>query len=161
MSGEGSKTLVRADRRRTLLTPQEQNAADLLLKGESQTDAYLTAGYAPEADRAEASKMASDFFHRAKIMAYIAKVMARASEIAAVTRASLTEELEEARKLAIAALQAGPAVSATMGKAKLHGLDVNKHEIGGPGGEPLKPAVEIHIVDHRPADAVLAKDVPE
>jgi len=46
-----------------------------------------------------------------------------------VTIDSLTADLADDRKLAHRVGQAGAAVSATMGKAKLHGLDVNKHEI--------------------------------
>jgi hypothetical protein len=41
---------------------------------------------------------------------------------------SLTAELEEARSVAMAEKQASAAVSATMGKAKLHGLVVDKQE---------------------------------
>jgi len=49
----------------------------------------------------------------------------------AVTVESLTRELEEARSMAIIEKQNSAAVSATMGKAKLHGLDAQKVEVGG------------------------------
>lgn len=50
-----------------------------------------------------------------------------------VTVESLTEELEEARKAALGAEnpQCGAAVSATMGKAKLYGLDKQLVEHSG------------------------------
>ena len=49
----------------------------------------------------------------------------------AVTVESLTRELEEARSMAIIEKQNSAAVSATMGKTKLHGLDAQKHDIDG------------------------------
>lgn len=50
---------------------------------------------------------------------------------------SLTEELEQARGLALQTEQPSAAVSATMGKAKLHGLLVDKQEISGKDGGPI------------------------
>lgn len=54
-----------------------------------------------------------------------------------VTVKSLTEELEEARQLALQIQAPAPAVSATMGKAKIHGLIVDKiegkHEVAAKG----------------------------
>jgi hypothetical protein len=46
-----------------------------------------------------------------------------------VTVDSLTQELEEARLVATAEGQGAAMTSATMGKAKLHGLLVDKNEI--------------------------------
>ena len=43
-----------------------------------------------------------------------------------VTVDTITQELEDARILAMATGTAGPAVSASMGKAKLHGLVIDK-----------------------------------
>jgi hypothetical protein len=45
-----------------------------------------------------------------------------------VTIDSLTEELSESRELALKTSQASAAVSATLGKAKLHGLLIEKQE---------------------------------
>jgi hypothetical protein len=50
-----------------------------------------------------------------------------------VTVASLLEELEVARQLAMQKGQASAAVQATMGKAKLTGLIVDRREVGGAG----------------------------
>ena len=54
-----------------------------------------------------------------------------------VSLASLTEELEEARCRAVDAGQSSAAIAATMGKAKLHGLDHPKK-----GSEPAQKAPE-------------------
>jgi|TARA_R100000049_G_C1930730_1_gene74717 hypothetical protein len=47
---------------------------------------------------------------------------------------TITAELEEARRLAMTEKAAGPAVQASMGKAKLHGLLVEKREVTTPQG---------------------------
>jgi phage terminase small subunit len=59
-----------------------------------------------------------------------------------VTIESLIKELEEARKAALCAetVQSAAAVSATMGKAKLAGLDKQKVELTGADGAPLMPS---------------------
>lgn len=64
-----------------------------------------------------------------------------------VTVDSLIEELEEARKAALHAEtpQAAAAVSATMGKAKLTGLEKSKVEVSGPEGQAFMPT-RIEIV---------------
>jgi len=48
-----------------------------------------------------------------------------------VTVDSLTIELEEARQIALTEKQSSSAVSASMGKAKLHGLDKDKLDVVG------------------------------
>lgn len=47
---------------------------------------------------------------------------------------TITIELEDARRLAMEDRAAGPAVQAIMGKAKLHGLLVDKKEVTTPQG---------------------------
>ncbi len=63
-----------------------------------------------------------------------------------VTVDSLTVEYEEARELAKGEKQAASMVSATTGKAKLHGLATEKHEHTGKGGEPLKSSPTVVLV---------------
>ena len=59
----------------------------------------------------------------------------------------LVAELEEARTAALGAEnpQSSAAVSATMGKAKLLGLVVDKQEHTGADGKPIQHAVEIKV----------------
>jgi hypothetical protein len=52
---------------------------------------------------------------------------------AELTIASLLDELEEARKLALKHRQPSAAVQATMGKAKILGLIVDRREVGEVG----------------------------
>lgn len=55
-----------------------------------------------------------------------------------VTLDTITEMLREDRQLAHSVAQSGAAVSASMGLAKLHGLIVDKAELGGANGGPIR-----------------------
>jgi len=59
----------------------------------------------------------------------------------------LVKELEEARQAALSAMvvQSSASVAATMGKAKLLGLIVDKNETTGKDGAPIQHAVSIKI----------------
>ena len=59
----------------------------------------------------------------------------------------LVAELEEARQAALSAMvvQSSASVAATMGKAKLLGLVVDKNETTGKDGAPIQHAVSIKI----------------
>ena len=64
-----------------------------------------------------------------KVSARIAELQAIHGEKHGITIDSITTELEEARKLAKSQGQAGAMVSASMSKAKLHGIILDKKEI--------------------------------
>lgn len=66
-----------------------------------------------------------------------------------VSLASLTEELEEARCRAVDAGQSSAAIAATMGKAKLHGLD---HPKSKPQSRKSPEKIERVIVDPENSD---------
>lgn len=111
--------------------------------------AYIETGNASEAYRLsyDAARMkdetvhvkASELLKNGKVTVRIADLQAEAAERHDITVDSLVVELEEARKLAIDTEAPGAAVSATMGKAKLLGLIVEKSEIAGKDGQPLLP----------------------
>lgn len=100
-------------------------------KGATATDAYAAAGY--KGDRTAASRLSTNV----NVARRVAEIQGRAAERAVVTIQSLTEELEEARAIALAEKQSSAAVAATMGKAKLHGLVVEKKQHSGPNGGPI------------------------
>jgi hypothetical protein len=76
---------------------------------------------------------------------------------AEVTIASLVEELEQARAMAMTKGQAAAAVAATMGKAKITGLAVERAEVGQPGdfagARSVEEIVEKVRAELGPADA--------
>lgn len=109
--------------------------AGLTIKQEAFCQAYIETGNASEAYRTAyaADKMKPDSINRkAKELLDNGKITARVAELQGeikqrhnVTVDSLLIELEEARKAALGAEtpQSSAAVAATMGKAKLVGLD--------------------------------------
>lgn len=121
---------------------------NLTPKQEAFVQAYLTTGNASEAYRQSynASGMkpavinvkASELLADGKIAVRVQELQAIAVERALVTVQSLTEELEEARALALEERQPSAAVSASMGKAKLHGLLVDKAELTGKDGAAIQ-----------------------
>ena len=104
----------------------EEEFCRLVVEGRGQSDAYREAGYAVESMKAATvHRQAKRMMDKPKIAARIAELRAPIMERHNVTADSLMAELEEARQAALGAEtpQASAAVAATMGKAKLCGLD--------------------------------------
>jgi phage terminase small subunit len=106
------------------LSHRHERFAQELAKGFSASEAYVNAGY--EQNDGNASRLKGN----EKIKARVAELQARGAKRAEITIASLVEELEEARQAALMAdtPQSSAAVTASMGKAKLLGLVVDKTE---------------------------------
>ncbi len=64
--------------------------------------------------------------------------MGRGAERAAVTIESILDELEAARCLAVEIKQPSAAVAASMGKAKVAGLLIDRSELTGKDGGPIE-----------------------
>ena len=119
-------------------------------KQEKFCQKYIELGNASEAYRQSynASKMPPESIHvKANEVTKNVNVALRIEELRKrhlkrhdVTVDSLVGELEEARAIALHTEQASAAVSATMGKAKLHGLLVDnvKAELSGKDGKPIE-----------------------
>lgn len=115
-----------------LRNARHEKFAQALAKGKNATEAYADAGY--KGDRTAASRLSTNV----NVAQRVAELQGRAARKAEVTMESLLSELEEARTLAIAEKQTSAAVSATMGKAKLTGLIVEKREHTGRNGGPIQ-----------------------
>ena len=99
-----------------------------LVEGKTADQAYADAGYTRNRKNAGRLKANEDIRLRVK------ELQEQHVKRHNVTVGSLTEKLESARIHSMAADNgASAAVSAVMGMAKLHGLDINKHEHGGTG----------------------------
>lgn len=112
------------------LTPKQEAFAAAFIETSNASEAYRTAydvgeDTKPESIWVNASKLLSD----AKVAQRVAELQQEHRERHSVTVDSLTQELEEARLVATAEGQGAAMTSATMGKAKLHGLLVDKNEI--------------------------------
>ena len=110
------------------LTPKQERFCREIVEGKSQADAYRTAYDAenmkPESVWTEASLLMSDL----KVSQRVAELKQEAARLTALTVDDLIKELEEARAAALGATnpQSAAAVAATMGKAKLLGLAIDK-----------------------------------
>lgn len=118
-------------------------------KQEAFAMAYIETGNASEAYRqaydAENMKAESIWVAACRVLGdtnvglRVAELQEEARKRHSVTVLSLTAELDEARALALADPKgAAAAVSATMGKAKLHGLLIDKGEMTGANGGPIQ-----------------------
>jgi hypothetical protein len=99
--------------------------AQLIAKGESQTRAYVAAGYAEKGARAHGARLAAN----GSVAARVAELQARAVERHDVTVDSLTRDLVGIREKAIASDQPAAAVSATKLLAQIHGLLIERREV--------------------------------
>ncbi len=107
---------------------------ELTEKQRKFVEAYVKCGVASEAARQAGYSEKTVRSHTGKIMEspavkkVLAQLRAEAMAKAEISLISLLEELEEARLLALENKSPAPAVSASMGKAKLLGLDKPKEE---------------------------------
>lgn len=136
--------------------------ATLTIKQEAFCQAYIETGNASEAYRMAyaADKMKPDSVHRkAKELLDNVKIAARLGELRGeikqrhnITVDSLLEELEEARQAALTAEtpQSSAAVGATMGKAKLLGLDKQVIEHTSPDGTMTPKPTVIQLLPVEP-----------
>lgn len=115
-----------------LANARHEKFAQALAKGMNATEAYTSAGY--KGDRTAASRLSTNV----NVAQRVAELQGRAARKAEVTMESLIAELEEARALAMTEKQSSAAVSATMGKAKLTGLIVERREHTGRNGGPIQ-----------------------
>jgi len=138
----------------------------LTQKQESFCLKYIETGNLSEAYRFayDAERMSAQVVHvEAHRLASSPKVSLRLEELRGtimerhkITVDTLLEELEEARQVALACEtpQSSAAVGATMGKAKLLGLDKQVLEHVGPNGGPIVTSIAI---DKSTLDDIIAK----
>jgi hypothetical protein len=107
-----------------LKNPKHELFAQELAKGKTQLEAYTRAGYKP--DDGAAARLSGNVRVKERVL----ELQERGAIRAELTLADIIAELEQARTTALAAAtpQAGSAVAASMGKAKLLGLVVDKTE---------------------------------
>jgi hypothetical protein len=111
---------------------KHERFAQELAKGTLQKVAYATAGY--RGGENHASRLAA----RGDVKARVAEILGRAAARTEVTIGHIAQQLDEDRTLAHSTGQAGAAVSASLGKAKVLGLLPDRHEMTGKGGGPIE-----------------------
>jgi phage terminase small subunit len=135
-------TVGQTDRNREFVQAMVYDVKKLKLPAEHYRDIF--GGSASEQSM---SSMASRLWRAPAMQEYADELRAEMRERFMVTVESLLEELEEARQVGRGTKSAGPMVAATMGKAKLAGLD--KQIIEHRGDIPVG-AVTIEVISARP-----------
>ncbi|MGI9486262.1 MAG: hypothetical protein ACR2RF_10375 [Geminicoccaceae bacterium] len=103
--------------------PKHELFAQYLAEGHNQNDSYILAGYRPS--RAHACRLATN----GNILARVREIQDRRAKMADVTIEALTEQFEEAITSASKKGQYAAVMAGIMGKAKLHGLIIDKAKV--------------------------------
>jgi hypothetical protein len=124
------------------LTPKEEAFAQKFVELGNASEAYRIAYQVSEDTKQESVwSMASRLLSKHNVSQRVIELQDMHRERHEITIDSLTEELEIARKMAMDGNAASAAVSAIMGKAKLHGLLVVKNEHTGKDGGSIEHTV--------------------
>lgn len=122
------------------LTPKQEAFACKYVEcgnaSEAYREAYDAGGMSQQAIGVEACRLLDN----PKVALKVRQLRDALAEVHKLTVADLLRELEEARTAALTAetVQASAAAAATMGKAKLLGLDKQTVELTGKDGGPIK-----------------------
>ena len=129
------------------LTPKQDNFCRLYIELGNASEAYRQAYDADDMNQNTVNKNASVLLENPKIATRLNQIRSEHMKRHNLTVGDLLKELEEARQAALGAEnpQSSAAVAATMGKAKLLGLDkqVIDHQSSDGSMSPAKPAKDL------------------
>ena len=120
------------------LTPKQEKFCQVYIETGNASEAYRQAYDVTKAKEATINRNAKAQLDHIKISARIESLRELHQKRHEVTVDSLTIEYEEARELAKGVEAPAAMVSATTGKAKLHGLSSDRHEHTGKDGGPIE-----------------------
>lgn len=110
------------------LTPKQEAFCHAYIETSNASEAYRRAYNAKNMQPDAIWVAACRLLKNSKVTLRVAELTERAVEKHETTVESIAQELDDAVTKAADAKQFGPVVAALMGKAKLYGLVVNKHE---------------------------------
>ena len=110
------------------LTPKQEKFCQVYIETGNASEAYRQAYNAEKMRPDTVNNKAYGLLQKGGIRARLDELRAEHKKRHEITVDTLVAELEEARKLAFETDKAAAAVSATMGKAKLLGLVIEKQE---------------------------------
>lgn len=108
------------------LTPKQERFCRLYIELGNASEAYRQAYSCKNMKSSTINRKAKELLDNGKITARVKELQAYHAERHDVTVDSITVELEEARKMAVKTETPASMVTASMGKAKLHGLITDK-----------------------------------
>ena len=110
------------------LTPKQERFCQVYIETGNASEAYRQAYNTEKMKPESVNSKGYQLLQQVKITARLDELRAEHKKRHEITVDTLVAELEEARKLAFETEKAAAAVQATMGKAKLLGLVVDKQE---------------------------------
>lgn len=117
------------------LTAKQKKFAKLAVELGNWTEAYVQAyDVVAGSKRTTAQSDAKDLAKRPNVRREMVRLTELLQKRHDVNVDSLTDELNEAQQLAMNEAMPSAAIQATMGKAKLHGLLIDKQELKSPQG---------------------------
>ncbi|WP_329760616.1 terminase small subunit [Stenotrophomonas geniculata] len=128
-----------------VLTPKQESFCQRYLETGNASEAYRLCYSAEKAKPETVNRSAKELLDNPKIAARLSELRAEALVGHSVTVASLLKELEEARLVAMKKRQGAAMVQATMGKAKLAGLEKG----GDPDDTPTPASVTVEVKSGR------------
>lgn len=136
------------------LTPKQENFCLAYLETGNASEAYRRAYDADGMAAATVNKRASELMDNGAIAGRLEELRAPIIAKAQLTVEDLLAELEEARQLALQTEAPAPAVSATMGKAKLLGMDkqIIDHTSSDRSMSPLPTTILLAAPDDHSTD---------
>jgi len=125
------------------LTPKQERFAQLYIELGNASEAYRQSYDASRMKPTTVNRKAKELLDNGKIAARIEELREQHRARHNVTVDSLTDDLDEDRAFARAKGSPAAAVSATLGKAKLHGLLKDRHEHTGPDDAPIRFTLDL------------------
>lgn len=113
----------------TGLTPKQELFCQKYIETGNASEAYRLSYNAAKMKPETVNRSAKELLDHPKITTRLEQLNKIHQDRHAVTVDSITKELEQARKLAFQIANPAAAISASMGKAKIHGLIVDKAEV--------------------------------
>jgi phage terminase small subunit len=133
-----SPTYLEKEQSMTGLTPKQEKFCQKYIELGCATKAYFASYDAQGSKPITANRKAKELLDNGKIAARVRELQAIHRKRHEVTVDSITAELDESRTLATSDKQHSAAITASLGKAKLHGLIVEKNEHTGRAGGPIE-----------------------
>jgi phage terminase small subunit len=125
------------------LTPKQERFSTLYIELGNASDAFRQAYPNTNMKDTTINRNAFKLLENNKIIARIAELKDAHVKRHNITVDDLIAELQEARDVAKLTEKAAAMVSATMGKARLLGLDKQIHELTGKDGSPIQTATTV------------------
>ena len=142
----------------SLTVKQEAFCHAYVENGGNASGAYRTAYDAGQMADQTIWVKASELLSSGKVAVRVKELREAIADAHKLTVSDLIKELEEARIAALTAetVQSSAATAATMGKAKLLGLDKQKLEVSGPNGGPIESTLNVSGLPTEVLTAIMA-----